>query len=294
MAGFSIDTALKSGFRLAKREPLAVFMWGVGYSLAGLLVQAVAIGPALPAYLRMVGEDPEAAAALVEQSTAANALVTLPIMLLLGLGAAAAFYGAVIRALLHPDDRRFFYVRLSAGEGWLILTSLVLALGAMAVVAFASFLIFALNDLAGGASWAVLLALPLVVGFLYLAARFSTAWIQAFDEKRLVVIDAWRLTKGNGWRIVLMLLALLFLLLIVGVVVMIPAAIVGGILVGVGSMAGGAGGAVVVSLVAVVTLVFLCALYGFFLAVAVAPYVEVYRALKGAALPGGETAEVFA
>lgn len=293
MAGFSIDAALKSGFRLAKREPLAVFVWGVGYSLLGLLIQAIALGPALPGYVATVGKDPEAAAAQMEQAAGANAVWSLPIMMILGIGAAAVFYGAVVRALLHPEERRFFYLRTSKRELWLILTSLVLVLGTLAVVLTATFLVGTLGSLIGGGS-GVLFAIPAVVGFIYLAARFSTAWVQSFDERRLVVLEGWRLTKGHGWRIVLMLLALVFLLMILAVVVMLPAGIVGGILIGVASMAGGASGGVVLALVAIAALVLFSGFYGFFLVVAVAPYVEIYRSLKGVGLPGGDTAEVFA
>jgi MFS family permease len=292
MAGFSIDTALKSGFRLAKREPLAVFVWGIGYALLGLLIQAIALGPALPGYLATVGQDPEAAAAQMERAASANALWTLPIMMILGVGAAAVFYGAVVRALLHPEERGFFYLRVSRRELWLILTSFALLVGMLLVVMAGAFVLGMLGSLAGG--WGMLFAFPAVVGFVYLAARFSTAWVQSFDEKRLVVLDGWRMTRGQGWRILLMLLALLFLLLIVAVVIMIPAAIVGGILLGVAGMAGGAGGAVVTAVVAIAALVLFSGCYGVFLAVAVAPYVEVYRSLKGLGLPGGETAEVFA
>lgn len=292
MARFSIDAALKSGFRLAKREPLAMFVWGIGYALLGLLIQVIALGPALPDYLAAVGQDPEAAAAQMEQAAGANALWTLPIMMILGIGAAAVFYGGVVRALLHPEERGFFYLRLSKRELWLILTSLALFAGLLFVVAAGVFVLGMLGSLAGGLG--MLFAIPAVVGLVYLAARFSTAWVQSFDEKRLVLLDGWRMTKGQGWRIVLMLLALLFLLLIVAVVIMIPAAIVGGILVGVAGMAGGASGAVVMVLVGIAALVLFSGVYGFFLAVGVAPYVEVYRSLKGIGLPGGETAEVFA
>jgi hypothetical protein len=294
MAGFSIDAALKSGFRLARREPLTVFVWGVGYTLLGLLIQAIAIGPVLPQYLQLVAEGSEAAAALAEEAAARNALYTLPVMVVVGVAMAAVFYGGVVRALLHPEEGGFFHLKVSAREMWLALTSLVLALGLMAVVAVGAFALGVIGSLGGGGAWSVLLVLPLFVGLFYLAARFSTAWIQAFDEKRLVVADAWRLTAGQGWRIVLTILALLLLMLIIGVVVMIPVAIVAGILIGVGSMAGGAAGGAVIAVVGLLGFIGLCGIYGLFLTVAIAPYVEIYRALKGVGLPGGETADVFA
>jgi len=300
MAGFSIDAALKSGFRLAKREWGAVLVWGVGYLLFSLAIQLISIGGALPEYIRMMGQDAEAATAVLEQRAEAQALVTLPLMMILGLLVTAVFYGAVARAMLQPEDRRFFYLRFGKAELWLLLTSL--ALGTLAVCAFIAVgaavaaLSGFLAELTGGPVllWSVLLAIPAVVGFAYVGARFSMAWVQAFAEQRFVLLDSWRLTRGNGWRILLMLLALFFLLIIVSLVVMIPLAIVAMILLAVAGMAGGVAAAVVGVLVGIAALVGFSLYNGVIYTAMAAPYVEIYRSLKGVGLPGGETAEVFA
>lgn len=286
MAGFSIDVALKSGFGLAKREWKAVLAWGFGYVLVALAIQFLSIGPALPEYLATMAEDPEAAARVVEQEAEGGYfLFALPMTILLSVAAAAVFYGAVARAVLRPEERGFFYLRLSKRELWLGLTSL--ALGAAALVAglLVTAVVSVLAGLIGGTEgglvlWGLLLGLPAFVGFLYLAMRFSTAWVQAFDEQRFVMTDAWRLTRGQGWRLVLMALALIFLILIICVVVVIPTFIVGGIVAGVAGLSGGGAAIVMGVVLLVLAVVFFSALYGLFLAVAAAPYVEVYRSLK--------------
>lgn len=287
MAGFSIDAALKSGFRLARREWKAVLVWGFGYMLVILAVQLLSIGPALPEYLQTMMEDPEAAAAVVEEGAQTGYFVfAVAAIVVLSVAAAAVFYGAVARAMLRPEERGFFYLRLSRRELWLGLTSLALGAGAVVAVLLLTAVVVFLAGMVGGGDgpglvlWGLLLGLPASVGFLYLAMRFSTAWVQAFAEERFVLLDAWRLTRGQGWRLVLMALALVFLVMIICAVVMIPAFIVAGILLGVAGLSGGAAAAVVGVVLLVLGLVFFSALYGAFLAVAVGPYVEVYRSLK--------------
>lgn len=286
MAGFSIDAALKSGFRLAKREWKAVFAWGFGYVLVALAIQMLSIGPALPEYLQAVLEDPAAdTTAIQDQTSGSYFLFALPMMIVLSIGSAAVFYGAVARAMLRPEERGFFFLRLSKRELWVGLTSLTLGLAAVVAGLLITAVVSFLAGMAGGTDsglllWGILLGLPAFVGFLYLAMRFSPAWVQAFAEERFVLADAWRLTRGQGWRLVLMALALVFLVLIICVVVMIPAVIVGGVLLGVAGVAGGGSATVVAVLLLVFGVVFFSALYGFFLAVAAAPYVEVYRSLK--------------
>ncbi|MGA0605523.1 hypothetical protein ACO2Q0_05930 [Phenylobacterium sp. VNQ135] len=300
MARFSIDTALKSGFRLARREWGAVLVWGAAYLLLSLAMQMVSIGAALPAYMRNLRDDPEGAAAALEQASAAQAFVTLPVALVLGLALGTLIYGAVCRAMLRPDERGFFFMRLQRRELSMLLT--MLAMGVLAMLVIVPIVVVT-GGLVGGVSavtgtpgwpWAVLIGGAATAGYLYLAARFSLAWVMAWDEQRFVLLDSWRLTKGQGWRMVLAAIALLFLLLIVAIVVMIPVAIVAGIFFAVAGMAGGAAAAIVISLVAIAGLIFFAAFNGVFVAAVAAAYVEIYRELRGVGLPGGETAEVFA
>lgn len=297
MAGFSIDAALKSGFGLARREWMAVLAWGVAYMTFALAMQAISLGPALPEYLRLLTSDPEAASALANRSAeGAYAFISIPLVLILSVAASAVLYGAIARALLEPHERRGFFIRFSKRELWLGLTTAVYLCAALLIAAVILFLAASLVGLLGNSAllW-LLLGPPAGLASLYLVLRFSTAWVQAFAEERFVFWDAWRLTRGQGWRLVLMSLALIFLSLIVTVVVLIPAVIVLAIIGAVAAMATGANSVpYAIGMVSGFALITLGA--GFFFAVAGAPYVEVYRALRGsAALPDGQTVEeVFA
>jgi hypothetical protein len=289
MAGFSIEEALKSGFRLARREWKAVLAWGAGYMLFSVVVQLISVGGAWPQYLQALNEDPENAAAALEQASQGQAFVTLPLILILSLAFAAALYGGVCRAMLRPEERRFFFIRLGRRELWLFLTTVALCVLLALVVAPLVLAVFAIAGGLGAATgvsallWGLLIGLPVAVGGWYVSARFSLAWVQAWDEERFVLLDAWRLTRGQGWRIVLMLLALMFLLLIVCVLVLIPVAIVAGLTIAVAGAVGGAAAVAITVVLALGGLVAFAALEGAFYTVIAAPYVEVYRRLKAPA-----------
>ncbi|MFN3584237.1 hypothetical protein [Phenylobacterium sp.] len=288
MAGFSIEDALKSGFRLARREWKAVLAWGLGTLVLLAVTEFMTYGGVLPEYMRVVGDDPEAAQALIEKATEGETLGVSILAFILNGAWAILLYGAVARAVLRPQDRRFFYLRLGRGELWLTASSLVamllIGMGLLVVGFAAGYLIGFMAGVTGlpNWQWGVLIGLPVVAGVMYVLARFFPIWIQAFDEERFVLLDAWRLTRGQGWRIVLLVLALLFMVLILFVMMMLPLALLIVVLMGLGSL-GGAALAVAVTVGAVLGLGLTVALYGLGYTVAIAPYVEVYRRLKASA-----------
>lgn len=288
MAGFSIEAVLKSGFRLAKRSPGAVAAWGLGTLVVLLVTELMTYGGVLPEYLRLLGDDPEAAQALIDQAGEGQGLGVALLTLVLSGVWSILLYAGVARAVLRPEDRRFFYLRLGRGELWLAASALVgiLLIGvALLAAGFgAGYLIGFLSGLTGlpNWQWALLIGLPVVAGAMYVLARFSLLWVQAFDEERFILLDAWRLTRGQGWRIVLLALSLLFLVLILVVVAMLPIVLLGVGLAALGSI-GGAALIVAVTLGVVLGAGLMIALYGVGYAVAIAPYAEAYRRLKAPA-----------
>jgi hypothetical protein len=287
MKAFSVEKALGAGFGLIKREPLAVLMWGVAYVVMTVVIQAIALGPALGAVLTGVLSDPEDAEAAVEQAMQANALITFPLIFLLSIGAYAILYGAIARAELHPEDRRFFFLRLSKRELWLALSYLaltVLAVLAIVVACIPVFLIVRVVSIGEGQGMlasGLLVGVPALVGLLYLGARLSMTWLMAFEEERFVLFDSWALTRGQGWRLVVLTLALMFLLIIATIGVFLAFLVVGGILAFVAKSAGAAG-AVLGVLAIIAAVVAYVALFGAMYAVLLAPYIEAYRGIRAA------------
>ena len=288
MKAFSIEKALGAGFGLIRREPLAVLMWGLAYAVMTVLIQAVAMGPELGAAITGALSNPAGAEATVEKAMQANALFTFPLVFLLSIAAYAILYGAIVRAELHPEDRRFFFLRLSRRELWLALSYLVLGLMFIVLmialwipVGIGMSMAGAFSSTGSTIRWGLLLGLPIVAAVLYLSARLSMTWLIAFEEERFVLFDSWALTKGQGWRLVLLSLALIFLLVIATIGVVLAFLVVGGILAFVAKSAGAAG--VVLGVLAIVAAVVVyVALFGALYAILLAPYIEAYRGLRDA------------
>jgi hypothetical protein len=280
---FSIEKALGAGFGLIRREPLAVVMWGLAYAVMTVVIQAIGMGPALGAVITALLTDPDDAAVAFEKAAQANSLVMAPLILVLSLGASAILYGAIARAVLHPDDRRAFFMRLSKRELWIAVSYLALTvLFVVAAVVICIPVAVAIRLLSDGSmgsiwAWGFLLGLPALVAILYLSARFSMTWIMA-----------WRLTKGHGWRLLLLTLALVFLIVIATLGVVLAVVVVGGILAGIIKAMGVVGA--ILGIVAVCLLIVLyVALFGAMYAVLLAPYIEAYRGIRDA--PAGAEPE---
>lgn len=299
MKAFSIESALGAGFRLIKREPLAVLMWGLAYAAATVVIQAIAMGPAI---WTMIGagldgllSSPEQAAEAYEAAAAANALLTVPLVLLLSIGAYAVLYGAIARAELHPEDRRFFFLRLSKREFWIAVSYLALSvLFIVGVIVVCIPIALVVRAAATGSDssmlgWGLLLGIPAFVGLLYVSARFSMTWIMAFEEERFILFESWRLTKGHGWRLLLLMLALMFLLIIVSIGLVLAVVVVGGILALV-FKAMGVLGAILGVLAILALIVAYVAMFGAMYAFLLGPFLEAYRGIHAAQTAGPDLA----
>lgn len=108
MANFSGRAAIKSGFSLIRREPAAIAAWALLHLAFGigpqLLLQRVVGGghpPSRPA-------DPHAVFANLSRLA-----MWWPILFAVSLAYWAVAYSAIYRAVLNPDDRQYFFLRLS-------------------------------------------------------------------------------------------------------------------------------------------------------------------------------------
>lgn len=222
MREVSVGGAIAAGFRLIAREPLAFLVWVALYGVVGIV-------PQMFGWVASFNAMSAARAGAVAPATAmAQALGPMqqlqPLTILTGLLSAMLLYGAGFRAVLYPDDRRFFYLRLGARELWMALTAIVLfVIYILAFVAmFIPFgiLIFGASAAGGGtgAAVGVLLAFPLffvAIGvILWGFSRLSVALPMSFSERTFRIPEAWRMTKGHAGRIFLVMLALFALVLL--------------------------------------------------------------------------------
>lgn len=128
---------------------------------------------------------------------------------------------AVFRAVLRPEDRRGFYLRIGAAEGWMMLVYLVLLFGAYFAMIMAFIPAFLIGGLgyfamaAGGDAEAGAL-IGVVIGLLGLFAawgallwallRLSMALPMTFVGRSFLLFESWGLTKGQAFRLFGMLL----------------------------------------------------------------------------------------
>jgi len=221
MAKVRVFEAATEGFRLIRREPKAVFSWGA--------VLALVLGVPITLLVRSLTPMMMDATRVAETggglpSFAATMIGLTPLIWILSLLAYTVLVGAVLRAILTPDDRRFLYLRLGKAELWMVLSAIVgfiiVYIGTVVAIMIAAVVLaipLALLSKGGemsGIHWAIVLAIvPGYVASIYVMLRFSMAPIMSFDQRRFRLFEAWRFTRGEGWRLlglaVVMCLALI-------------------------------------------------------------------------------------
>ena len=216
MGSISVGPAISAGFRLIGREPLAFLVWcGIYFAISAGMT--LATWPETSRYYEALSNgDTDAQAPF-----GALQWLSLPVFLVM----AGSMTAAVMRAVIQPDDRRFFYLRLGSRELWMVLCWIVLfLLWAVAYIASMLAMVAAFGvvgvgagadgeNVAAGSMIAVglliLVALPVMLAlWIWLWVRFSMAPTMCFAENRLRVWASWRLTKGHALRIFLVALVL--------------------------------------------------------------------------------------
>lgn len=202
MTDFSATDAAFEGFRITRERPKAVLIWAGLILLAALLSQVLLIGIAGEAFgdFMAMGQrrgqpDPDELGAMMGRLAPAF-LLLLP----LGLIYYAVLYSAVYRAILRPEEGGAGFLKLGGDEfrvlGALALLVLILMGGTFA----AGLILSVLGGLAGRGA-AVLGVLLLLGGMVFLVVRLSLALPATFAERRILIFESWRLTKGRFWAL---------------------------------------------------------------------------------------------
>jgi hypothetical protein len=207
MAKVKVFNTAVEGFRLIRREPKSVLAWG-----AALVVLLGA--PGLLVMQQLSPLFAEASEGLSDEAADllfARVRLFVPILWLAMIAAYTVFAGAVLRAVITPEDRRFLYLRLGKAEFWMALSAvvgLIMFYIALLLVVIALILILAvpMGLMYGDGTapqlsyvhWVIVLA---VIGAYYFMLRFSMAPIMSFAERRFRLFESWSFTRGNGWRL---------------------------------------------------------------------------------------------
>lgn len=209
---FSATDAAFEGFRLVRRNPLALVAWSLLYlilSLANLFASAESM-KSMVAMTEMMegmrGSPPttfEDMLPILEAygQAMSSTIWLIPISILVG----SVLYAAVARGVLFPQDKSFGYIRIGMDEVRVLVVTFVIAIAGVAVYALAFAAVFALGAVAIAAEqpW---IWLFVILGFfaaialmIWLAVRWSLAVPITVAEKRFAFFDSFSLTRGRFW-----------------------------------------------------------------------------------------------
>lgn len=206
MTKFSATEAGLEGFRITRENPKAFVFWAV-FSLAVSalsVVSSVTMPESARAALETVGPGSTPDGAVLIQ-----ALMVLTPLMLAGLAVQCIMAAAIYRIIFRHDDTRFGYLRLGMDEVRLMaLTFIFVALAIVLLVAveLGAAIIIGLAMFGGGliGKFVGMVTQIFVMGLLfYILVRLSLAPVATFVERRLVIFDSWRLTRGHFWRLLL-------------------------------------------------------------------------------------------
>lgn len=204
MTAFSPTDAAFEGFRISRENPRAILAWAVFSFLVSVLSAL---------YLISIGEE---ARAVIEASSSNNTpdpaaftamLRAMAPMMIPGVLVQCVMAAAVYRIILRPEDRGLGYLKFGMDEVRLVILTVIYV--AMAVVLLVAVVLAAgLIAVAGsalGRNTAMTIGVAAEVFFLgllfFIAIRLSLAPAITFAERRLAVLDSWRLTRGQFWRL---------------------------------------------------------------------------------------------
>jgi hypothetical protein len=216
----SVSSIIGGGVRFVRTQPRVIAIWGGLY----LAIVAVCMAIFMPAMASMMESQRQAAtnAALGINSPpvfhagmfAGIFLFELIFFLLM-----VVMFAAVVRALTRPTDDRFAYLRVGMDELRLIGLGVIFVVAAIVAELLAILLLVLigviLSFVAGkivGTIVAVLLGFVLFGAAIYAQIRLSLAGAFTVMQRRIVIKDAWRATKGQFWTLLgaYLLIALTF------------------------------------------------------------------------------------
>lgn len=195
----NVATIIGGGFGLIRDRPVAVFIWGVLQFAVALVTQLVLRGQ-----LESQSQAGDITSAEVAAMAGGGLLFGL-LSILITLVLICASY----RALLRPSEGGPGFMRVGMDElrmlGLFVILIIVLGIGGFILVLVLGLLIAGLAAASG--SFAVmaiatgLLYLALIVGSIYLYVRLSLVFAMTLLRRKIVIDDAWSLTRGHFWKL---------------------------------------------------------------------------------------------
>jgi len=211
----SVGSIIGGGFRLFREQPLAVLVWGVIY---GALTVASMMW--LPAMMRMQ------LAAAGGGSPGALLQWMIPFYLAM-IVVALVMTVAAFRAVMRPEASAAAFLRFGGDElrllvlaiVWLVINLVLYFMAILLGVTVAGIMAGSNGSSAGIALlFGVVIALPVLCLMIFVHIRLSPAIPLTLLRRKIIIGDAWRLTRGHFWvlftgyLIVVLMLVLAYLL----------------------------------------------------------------------------------
>jgi hypothetical protein len=211
MGEVSVSRALGEGFGLIRRYPGALVAWAAVYVVLGVLPQLGILSLMAPAWGEMVRNAGAPSALPGGLEAQARIAQIQPLTLLTSVASQTLLLAAAYRAVLFPEDRGLFFLRLGRRELWLGLNLLVLYIGLALAMVLAvlplALIAGVLAALTRGGAIMVLFAVVLVPVFLcvaiWIALRFSLAPVMTFADGRFRLFESWSATRGHAGQMFL-------------------------------------------------------------------------------------------
>lgn len=221
---FSIGEAIGDGFRLIRRHPLAVFVWGVVLALPLLAVVPLFLEIWGVAGAAEGGRNPEAEAAMMSRIAGFQGVSALAnIGQLLG-GAVVAT--AIMRAVWSDHARdRWAFLRLGMDEVRVGVTFLAVVFGLYALMIVATLMAVALGAIVFAvlridAGWLVVpLMIALMIGFLLSFARVALIPVASGWSGAFAFVEGWNAAGEGRW---LKLAALQLATMLIAALIVLP------------------------------------------------------------------------
>lgn len=214
MSAFSPSDAAFEGFRLTREKPLAVLAWAAIFAVT-IIVAAVLIGTGFAPRLAGAASNLNSSDPQIMIAVFAKIAPVLLALLTVWIGLSGVIGAAIYRRVLTPADSRMAYLRFGEDELRQVGALFICLFAAMAfslALEMLFILPMRLGEATAGARFtefvAQVAALALNVWF---GLRLALLPAMTFAVKKIDVFGAWRLTRGQFWRMLgMMALAIIF------------------------------------------------------------------------------------
>ena len=192
----SATEAAFEGFRVTRRNPGVVLIWA-GVWLIGLILMMAVILPLMAPWMDEIVAAEGSASALTPGARRAMQMATfaaIPVGLLLQ----ALIMPAVYRAVLHPHQKGFAWLRIGRDEGRMLVVLLVLGIVSVALnLAGTPLQQWAAGSLAFPLR--LLLSLALFALSIFISVRLSMIAPVTFARRELAFREGWRMSGRLFW-----------------------------------------------------------------------------------------------